>query len=234
MEEKWRVRPSNTRLAMPLRWRRMVRMIRLTLCIFLWLAAPCLADNTALDAWLERQSGIESLQSAFTQERKLPALKQPVSTPGRLSFARPGKLRWELGEPPATIVVSDGETITLIDTGEKTARRVEADSPQAARYGMLAGEGFRSAANFYAMFEVVAHRVVSGIHQYTLRPKDRRTRGRMPWLFLDIEPSSGLLRAMEMELKDKSRIRTVFHEPRLNPDLDPALFTADLDGYAVK
>ncbi len=228
------MRPGNARLAMALRTGRMVRMIRLTLCIFLWLAAPCLADNMALDAWLKRQSGIESLQSTFTQERKLPALKKPVSTPGRLTFQRPGKLRWELGEPPATIVVSDGETITLIDVREKTARRVDADSPQAARHGMLAGEGFRSADNFHALFEVVEHRVVSGIHQYTLRAKDRRTRSRMPWLFLDIDPSSNLLRAMEMELKDKSRIRTVFHEPRLNPKLDASVFTADLDGYEVK
>lgn len=205
-----------------------------TLFLTLLLAAPCQADNTALDAWLERQSDIKSLQCAFTQERKLPALKQPVRTPGRLSFARAGKLRWELGQPPATIVVSDGETITLIDVREKTARQVAADSPQAARHGMLVGEGFRSAENFHAMFEVMAHRVVSGIHQYTLRPKDRRTRGRMPWLFLDIEPGRKPLRAMEMELKDKSRIRTIFHEPRINPELDPALFTADLEGYEVK
>ena len=204
------------------------------LFLSLLLAITCRADQAALDAWLERQKSVDSLQCAFTQERKLAALKQPVSTPGRLTFARPGKLRWELGDPPATLVVSDGTTITLLDLTEKTARRIAADSPQAARYGMLSGDGFRNPENFHAMFEVVAHRVTSGIHQYTLRPKDARTRKRLPWLFLDIEPGRNQLRAMEMELSDKSRIRTIFHEPLINAKTDPALFSADLEGFRVK
>jgi outer membrane lipoprotein-sorting protein len=234
MEEKWRMCPENPRLAMAVRTRRMAHMILRTLCLAILLSIPSRADNTALDAWLKRQAGIESMQCTFTQERKLPSLKQPVSTPGRLSFARPGKLRWELGDPPATLVVSDGETITLIDMAAKTARRVAADSPQAARFGMLNGEGFRSAEKFHAMFDVAGHRVVSGIHQYTLRSKDARARKQMPWLFLDIDPSNHLLRAMEIELKDKSRIRTIFHDPKLNPQLDPALFTANTEGLNVK
>ena len=191
-------------------------------------------DETALNDWLKRQAGIQSLETRFTQERKLPSLKQPISSPGKLAFSKPGRVRWQLGEPAATLVVSSGEEITLIDYATKTARRVKADSPQAARYSLLTGEGFQSAENFRKLFEVTAHRIESGIHQYTLKPKDRRMRSQVPWVFLDIDPAKGELRAMEMELQDKSRIRTVFHEPRFNTKLSPALFKADLSGLKVK
>jgi outer membrane lipoprotein-sorting protein len=191
------------------------------------------ADNAALDAWLKRQSTIETLETAFIQERKLPSLKQLVTTPGKLSFAKPGRVRWQLGEPVATLVLSDGVTLTLIDQTAKTARRIPADSPQAARFSMLTGEGFQTPENFHAMFEVAAHRVESGIHQYTLKPKDRRMRSQVPWVFLDIDPAKNELRAMELELKDKSRIRTVFQNPRINTKLPPALFEADLTGLTV-
>lgn len=204
------------------------------LSLFLLSCVPVCADNAALEAWLKRQPTIETMEVAFVQERKLPSLKQPVSTPGKLAFAKSGRVRWQLGDPAATLVLSDGATITMIDYGAKTARRIPADSPQAARFGMLTGDGFQSVENFQAMFEVAAHRVESGIHQYTLRPKERKTRAQVPWVFLDVDPAGHDLRAMELELKDKSRIRTVFQKPRINVKLPAAMFEADLSGLTVK
>ena len=209
-------------------------MLKRAACLILALAATARADNAALEAWLARQKSIDTLETSFTQERKLPSLKQAVTTPGKLSFAKPGRVRWQLGDPAATLVTSDGTTLTLIDYTEKTARRIPADSPQAARFSMLTGKGFQTAEDFYAMFEVTAWRVESGIHQYTLKPKDRRLRSQVPWVFLDIDPAKVELRAMEMELQDKSRVRTLFQNPRFNAKLPQALFTADLTGLTVK
>ena len=209
-------------------------MVTRVLCLFIPLMALVRADNAALDAWLKRQATIESLETPFIQERKLPSLKQALTTPGKLSFAKPDKVRWQLGEPSATLVISDGSTLTLIDYAAKTARRIPADSPQAARFSMLTGKGFQSAENFHAMFEVIAHRIESGIHQYTLKAKERRMRSQVPWIFLDIDPAKSELRAMELELQDKSRIRTVFQNPRFNAKLPASQFTADLTGLSVK
>lgn len=192
------------------------------------------ADNTVLDAWLKRQSGIQSLEVSFTQERKLPSLKQPVTTPGKLCFAKPGLVRWELGDPPATIAISDGSQFTLIDMASKTARRVAVDSPQAARFSMLTGKGFQTPEDFQQVFEIIESRVDNGIHQFTLKPKDRRIRGQVPWVFLSIDPASHELRAMEMELQDKSRIRTLFTKPKFNGKLPASTFSADLSGLTVK
>ncbi len=208
----------------------------LTRCLLLSLALASLvrADNSELESWLKRQSSMISLDTAFTQERKLPALKKPTTTEGRLSFVKPDKVRWQLGNPFETLAVSDGKTLTLIDAAAKTARRTSVHSPQAARFSLLTGKAFESPEAFYLAFEVIGSRIASGIHQYTLKPKDRRIRSQVPWIFLDIDPVKNELRAMEMELNDKSRVKSVFKNPRFNVKLDDALFKPDLTGYDVK
>lgn len=208
----------------------MIRPILLTLA----LASLVRGDNTTLDRWLARQASIRSLEVGFTQTRTLPALRKPVATRGRLAFQKPGKVRWELGEPPVTIAVSDGETITMVDRKEGSARRIATDSPQAARFTLAAGRGFGSAGEFAKSFEVVAHRVDQGVDQYTLKPRDRSLRNQVPWVFLSIDPRTNHLTALELELKDKSRIRSVFGKPRINGRPDPALFTVDLGGLKVR
>ncbi len=205
-----------------------------TLLVPLLALASARADNAPLDAWLTRQATVRTLDTAFTQERKLPALKNPTSTPGRLSFKQPDKVRWQLGEPFQTLAVSDGSNFVLIDAAEKSARRTSVDSPQAARFSMLTGKAFQSAEAFHQEFEVVESRVAKGIYQYTLKPKDRRIRAQVPWIFLDIDPAKNELRAMEMELQDKSRVRTIFHNSKFNTELPDSLFAPDLSGYRVK
>lgn len=204
------------------------------LLLSLFLIATVRADNAVLDAWLQRQSSITSLDVAFTQERTLPALKQPTTTEGRLCFVKPDKVRWQLGDPFETLAVSDGTTLTLVESGPKTARRTGVNSPQAARFSLLSGNGFGSPEKFYQTLEVIESRITSGIHQYTLKAKDRRIRSQVPWIFIDIDSTKNELRALEMELQDKSRLKTTFRNPRFNLKLDDALFKPDLTGYDVK
>jgi len=192
------------------------------------------ADDAVLHAWLKIQPSILTLDAAFTQERKLPALKNPTSTRGRLTFKKPDQFRWQLGEPAETLAISDGTTLTLIQTREKSARQIPADSPQASRFSMLTGKAFQSIESFNQAFEVTAWRVESGIHQYTLKPKDRRLQGQVPWIFLDIEPLQNTLTALEMMLQDKSRVRTIFDQPQINKPTAPGLFQPDLSGLKVK
>jgi outer membrane lipoprotein carrier protein len=194
--------------------------------VFCFAAAPAQADSAVLEAWLARQAGIRSLDVAFIQERRLPALKQPVSTPGHLSLVKPGKLRWQLGEPVRTLAVSDGKTLMLSEDGGKSVRRMAADSPQAARYSMFSGDSFGSPEAFHQTFEVVESREAHGLHGFTLRPRDRRMRSEVTWVFIDVDSKTSELRAFELELRDRSRVRTIFRNPRVNIELPDSLFAA--------
>jgi outer membrane lipoprotein-sorting protein len=170
----------------------------------------------------------------LTQERKLSALKNPTTRPGRLLFEKPCKVRWQLGDPFETLAVSDGVTLTLIDAASRNARRTIVDSPQAVRFSLLWGNAFGSREDFQQAFEIVESRAVSGIHQYTLKARDQRTRAKIPWIFLDIDPVKNELRVLEFELRDKSRLRTLFRNPRFNEKLNDSPFKPDLTGCVVK
>ena len=209
-------------------------MIRRMIVALALLAPLSQAAPETLDRWLARQESIRSLDVPFTQTRTVPSLKEPLVTPGRMVIQKPDKLRWQLGEPAVTIAISDGETITLVDRKEGTARRVAANSPKATRFSLLGGRAFRSPEAFRKAFEVAAHRVDKGIDQYTLRPLDRSLRKQVPWVFLSIDPKSNNLVALEIEMSDKSRVRSEFGTPEINGDPDPSLFQVDLSGLKVR
>ena len=193
-----------------------------------------LAEEPVLERWLAKQSSINSLDVEFTQERKLPALKQATTTRGKLVFSKPDKVRWQLGDPIQSLVVSTGQEMTFINTSEKVARRTDIDSPQASHFSLLTGKSFASTANFHASFRMVETRQSNGIYQFTIQSNDRKMRTQIPWIFISIDPAQNELRALEIELKDKSRVKTTFGTARVNLPIDPKLFTPDLTGYKLK
>ena len=191
-------------------------------------------DPAPLDAWIRKQAAVRTLQADFVQERILPSLKQPVRTAGRLCFVRPDRLSWELGEPVRTrVVVRDG-TLTLMQVDARTATRMPSDSVQAKPFTVLTAEAFRDRAAFEAAFEPVDSSVTRGIYQLTMRPKDGSMRGRIPWMFLDIDVATHELRAFAFEMPDQSRVRTIFSQLVINREIDDARFRPVLDGYQVR
>jgi len=209
--------------------------MRLTFLLLLAGIARADLDTAPLEAWLSRQTDVKSLEAEFTQERKLPALKNPVTTEGILSMARPGKLRWELGKPAKTIAVSNGATMTLVDVAKKRARTLPADSAKARQFTLLADGALRGdLEGFRATFELVESRMTHGIYQLTTKPRERSLREHVSWVFLDIDPKKNELRALEFQLEDKSRIRTIFTRTRINAELPADRFTVDLEGFTVR
>ena len=191
-------------------------------------------DLKPLEAWIGKQKSLQSLDAEFVQERKLPSLKKPITTPGRMRMVRPGKLLWELGTPVKTMAVSDGATMTLLDVTKKRGKKIEAGSPEAKQFTLLSDESFRDLASFQQAFELVESRQSDGIYQLTVRPKDKAMRKHVSWMFMDIDTRTQELRALDLEMDDKTRIRTVFSNAKINPKLDSALFTPDTSGYLMK
>ena len=191
-------------------------------------------DVKPLETWLGKQKDLQSLDADFVQERKLPSLKKPVSTPGKLRMVRPGKLLWELGQPVKTMAVSDGTTMTLLDVEKKRGKKVDSDAPEAKQFTMLTDKAFRDLTGFQEAFELVESRVTDGIYQLTVKPKDKELKKHVSWMFLDIDQKTQELRALDLELQDKTRIRTVFTKSRINAKIDPAVFQADTSGYLMR
>ncbi len=116
-------------------------------------------DLKPLETWIGKQKDLQSLDAEFVQERKLPSLKKPITTPGRMRMLRPGKLRWELGNPVKTLAVSDGTTMTLLDVAKKRGKKIEAGSPEAKQFTLMSDDAFRDMAGFQQTFELVESRM---------------------------------------------------------------------------
>lgn len=210
--------------------------MRLFLALLLILA-PLHAevDTGPLADWLNAQTKVKSLEADFNQERRLPALKNPVKTPGSLTMTREGKMRWELGEPAKTVAVSDGQNITLIDIAKKQANTMSADSPRARPFTMLSNEALRGGMDgFTQAFELVKAETVDGIYQLTTKPKDSKMRRNVKWVFFYIDPKKDELRAMAIELDDKSHVYTSFSNVRFNRKIPDSRFQYDLSGFDTK
>jgi outer membrane lipoprotein-sorting protein len=192
-------------------------------------------DTRPLEAWLGRQGDIKTLQADFVQERKLAALKNPVSTPGTMTLVKGGSMRWNLGNPVKTTAISDGTTIQLIDIEKKLARSMSADSSRAKAFTLLGDSALNGGLNgFKEVFELVEAKMTDGIYQLTTRPRDRSLRKQLEWVFFDIDPKQRQLRALEVQLEDKSRIRTIFTRTRFNEAIPKGTFEFDLSGYKVR
>jgi outer membrane lipoprotein-sorting protein len=208
-------------------------------CCFLLILATLTLDAAPdlgpLEGWLRRQEKIRTLHADFVQQRMLPALKKPIETRGSLIMTAKGKLRWELGSPPRTLAIADGSSVTIINVRKKEARRMDADSPDARAFSVMSGEGMGKGLDaFLKIFEPIETRTVQGIYQLTTRPKPARMRREVRWVFFDIDRKTEQLRAIEMQLDDRSRIKTIFSNPRINLPVDPARFEVDLSGYELR
>ena len=84
-----------------------MRLLPALLMLGLATAAPAAEpmDLAPVKKWIARQDDFHSVQADFTQTRALRALRSPVASPGRITFASPNSLRWELGDPAKTIVI---------------------------------------------------------------------------------------------------------------------------------
>ncbi|MCH7229002.1 hypothetical protein, partial [Haloferula sp. A504] len=87
---------------------------------------------------------------------------------------------------------------------------------------------------FLEVFEPVESRVVNGIYQLTTRPKPRKMRSKVGWVYFDIDPGRNELRALEIRLDDKSRIKTIFSNTKFNLPIPDDRFQLDLSGYKVR
>ncbi len=94
----------------------MRRAWRLAWCVLPLLFAAAVGSGVApeLEPVLQRlqkaAEEIQTLAGSFVQEKRLAMLKEPLVSRGRLYYARPDRLRWEVTEPVARGFALTGRT----------------------------------------------------------------------------------------------------------------------------
>ena len=194
-------------------------------------------DLTPLKKWITRQREVRTVQADFTQTRSFHALKDPLTSPGRIYFSVPHSFRWEVGDPAKTIVIRQGEAAYLIQPAKKRAQRfAAADLAKPGGTNSLPMLNFPLAdsfEDFNRQFEVKAISVEGTRCHAELQPRDMQSQKFLAGLQLDFDTATGYLIAFEARTRDGSMMRNDFSNVRFNAKLDPQVFDYDFTGYDV-
>lgn len=202
--------------------------LALLLALGTWPAQSIAVDDPALGRTLtelERSAaGIETLDSAFVQEKHLEMFRETLISKGRFRFAKPDKLRWEINEPVASGFLLNG------GHGQRWHQRSGAAIPFdiATEPGMrLIAEQLLAWARVdlpwlkerYRM-SLVAEQPVS----LRLVPRQEGAKAFLDYLLIRFDNAGRHVETVEVHEPGGDFTRIRFSGTVLNQPLDPALF----------
>ncbi len=219
----------------------MFKRALLPLLLLIGMAAPAAAadppDLAPVKRWLARQEDLRSLQADFTQTRSYKNLRDPLAAPGHLWFSAPGSFRWEIGDPPKTVVLRKGENYYVITPGKKRAERTPTavlNQPgNARRMPMMDFPFAKNFEDFTHRFEVVSVSTEGTRCHLEVLPRDPQAKNALAAIRIDFDTENGHLNAFEFVTRDGSSMRNEFSNVRVNQKIDPRQFDYDFTGYEV-
>ena len=208
-----------------------------SLCAALPVSAAEAPDLAPIRKWLAGQASVRTVEADFTQTRSFHSLRDPIASPGHLWFSAPHAFRWELGDPPKTVVLRQGDLYYIIQPSKKHAERLSpADvSGQAGGRGMpmMDFPFARDFDDFNRRFEVLAVSTQDNRCHVEMLPRDPQMRKLLAVAKIDFDTASGSLISVEFVTRDGSSMRNEFSNVRLNGKIDPTRYDFDFTGYDV-
>jgi outer membrane lipoprotein-sorting protein len=212
---------------------RVARLFQCSLGI-LWLAAASIAGaqdtNALFEKWLAVQTNMQSWTGDFTQTRSLKVLAQPLTTGGKV-WVRPGQFRWELGNPPQTIVLRKPDELLIMYPQLKRVEKYSLDNPPAQlkdALSLLDATLPRDRATMEKQFHLLAAAETNSVLQMTLRPNSASARKFIGQIVIGFRTNDFSIAATEMKFADGSSLRNDFSNVVMNQPLDDARFELKL------
>jgi outer membrane lipoprotein carrier protein len=184
---------------------------------------------TAVQAHYE---GVRDVSARFEQTthaaRLGTAASAPASSRGRVTLAKPGKMRWTYEEPEPSLVVSDGKTVWIFDPAFGEVQKLPAAegflTGAAAQFLLGAGDMRRD-------FKVAAISCDAKSAELELTPRQPATYEK---IILIVDPSSGDVHRTRIVDLLGNVVEVAFLEQRfnLNPSEDEFRFKVP-DGVKV-
>lgn len=198
---------------------------------------PAPPDLAPIRQWITKQKDVRSVSADFTQTRALHTLRSPLTSSGRLWFLAPDWFRWELGDPPKTIIIGTPKGVTVIQPEKKRAVRKPPSAPGAlpdsGTLGMMRFPGGGSFEEFQRQVQVLALEVNGSKCHLEMLPRDAAATRGLSAIKLDFEPATGHWISLEIVTREGSSIRNDFSNVRVNPTIQKELFEYDLTGFKV-
>jgi outer membrane lipoprotein-sorting protein len=205
---------------------------------FLWLLPLLMA--TALRAqpyeaqfnqWFAAQTNMQNWSADFTQTRSLVALAQPLKSSGKV-WVEPGSFRWELGQPPQTIVVRNPDELLILYPRFKRAELYPLDKippgPIKDAMALLDVSLPRDRASMEEKFQLLSATETNATLQMTLQPKSVSARQFVGDMIIGFHTNNFVIADSEMQFSDGSTLRNDFTNVVYNQPMDSKLFGTNL------
>jgi len=212
------------------------------LLLFHFLSLPLFAAEpntrmvraTELKAWIDYHETLESMSATFTQTRKLLTVKQPLTADGVMIFQAPDLFRWQLGEPPKTVVVHDGETVTVLDVDNKKAQVIKPSEDETSPGSYMTLAFPRNWEEFLETFDILKYEVEGETLTVRVMPKDEKLAEDVRWMSFLIDTVKNRIKEFSSSMNMGTSMVIEFHELSPNPEIEEGTFEVSLDGYVVE
>ena len=145
--------------------------------------------DRAATAVQSRYEGVRDVSARFEQTTHAARIGtgagQPANSRGRVSLAKPGKMRWTYEDPEPSLVVSDGKTIWIFDPAFGEVQKLPA--PEGFLTG-AAAQFLLGAGDMRRDFKVDAVSCDESSAELELTPRQPATYEK---LFLRVDPKTG-------------------------------------------
>lgn len=164
---------------------------------------------------------IRSVQAAFTQEKHLQILAQPLQSHGLLIFAAPDRLRWEYQAPlPSVLLMDEGRVQRFVKTGDAWTEDASAALPAMSFVMQEIGRWMNGRFDDNPDFEA---RLEPG-GKIVLTPRQAALATVIQRIVLQLAETPGVIESVNVYEDDHNFTRLHFREVAVNQPIDPALF----------
>ena len=194
-------------------------------------------ELSPLKVMLAAQKNVKSLSADFTQTRALRTLRSPLLIKGKLWFQAPNEFRWELGEPPKTILIGSHRGITIIHPLKKQAEK-KPPSPagsfsDSGSLGMMRIPGEGNLEGFQKQMQVLCIKSSGSRCHVEMLPRDPAAARGLASINFDFDRVTGHWLSFELVTREGSSLLNEFSNVQVNPKLPRGLFEYDLGGFKV-
>ncbi len=180
-----------------------------------------LAWTSSWDSIHSAAQNIRSVQAAFTQEKHLQILAQPLLSHGLLIFSAPDRLRWEYQAPlPSVLLMDEGRIQRFVKTGDTWTEDASAALPAMSfvmqEIGRWMNGRFDENPDFDARLEPDG-RIV-------LTPRQAALATVIQKIVLQLAKTPGVIESVTVYEDDVNFTRLHFKDVTVNRPIDPAMF----------
>lgn len=166
-----------------------------------------------LTQWVAAQKDLKDMHVPFRMTRAIPTLKEPASSQGHLYRLKDGRFRLEVGQPPSSIILFDGESMHAQEDAQKGWHTLPPNHRAARMWTLFLHPEEMSEEAITRDFIPSLSDQSDTVSTVTLKPKSAMLRRHLLQIDIQIHRPTNRLLQMRVAQADRSTVTLSFDPP---------------------